>query len=122
MAYVAEAAIGAGQTAIANTWTDVASGTLTSVKAYDVFQVQISAKNNSGSVTDDLDIRVLTSTGTSFDEVGPFSMSITPSAAATARPESLLLSGYYKYKVQVKSSGATDTYDISASFVKEYQT
>ncbi len=122
MAYVAEAAIGAGQTAIANTWTDVVSGTLTSTKAYDVFHVQISAKNNSGSVTDSLEIQVLSSTGTNWDEVPITQMAITPAAAATAAPGSIVLSVYRKYKVQVRSSGATDTYDISASFVTEYQT
>ncbi len=122
MAYQAETGIGTGQVAIANTWTDVVGGTLTSLKAYDVFQVQISAKNNSAGVTDSLDVRVLASTGTNFDENGMTALQITPAVAATAAPGSLLLSGYYKYKVQVMSTGATDTYDISASYVKEYQT
>lgn len=122
MTYQAETGIGTGQTNIGSTWTDVVGGTLTSVKAFDVFQVQISAYNNSATKTDDLEVRVLMSTGTNFDEGPTQSIVIKPDLGQVAAPKSLLLSMFYKYKVQVKSTGATDTYDISASFVREYRT
>lgn len=114
MAWGSETALGAGDTAIADTWEDLASASFTSANPYDVYHIQINADNGSGSVTDALEIRVLTSVGTNWDNVPVFAMSFEPSAI-TDEYASFTISGYAKFKVQVQSAGATDTYDVTAS-------
>jgi len=110
-----ETALGTGQTAIANTWTDLAGASFTVTNAYDMYHIQVGADNGSASITDNLEIRVLSSTGTNFDDTPVFAMSFTPSVI-TAVPASFLVAGYRKFKVQVRSAGATDTYDVTTSF------
>jgi len=111
-----ETALGTGQTAIANTWTDLVGASFTVANAYDVYDIQVGADNSDATaVTDDLEIRVLTSTGTNWDDTPVYAQSFTPSAI-TAKPVSFLIGGYRKFKVQVRSSGATDTYDVTTSY------
>lgn len=114
MSWETESSLGAAQTAIANTWTDLASAEWTTANAYDVYHIQVNADNGSGSVTDALEIRVLTNTGTQYDNTPVFAMSFEPSAV-TDEYASFTISGYYKFKVQVQSAGSTDTYDVTGS-------
>ena len=113
-----ETALGAGQTAIGNTWTDLAGASFTVADAYDVYHIQVGADNsNATAVTDNLEIRVLTSTGTNWDDTNaPVAKQSFKPSVVTAVPTSLLVSGYRKFKVQVRSAGATDTYDVTTSY------
>ena len=117
MAWASETTLGTGDTAIANSWEDIAAGEFTTANPYDVYHFQINADNGSGSVTDSLEIQVVTATDTNYDSTPVFAMSFTPSAI-TDEFVSFTISGYYKFKVQVQSSGATDTYDVTDSAVR----
>jgi len=114
MAWASEASLGAAQTAINNTWTDLVAAAFTTANPYDVYHIQINADNNSGTVTDSLQTRVLTYAGTQYDTVPAFSASLLPTVV-TDEFMSFSFSGFYQFKVQVRSSGSTDTYDVTAS-------
>lgn len=115
MAWGSETALGSGQTAISDGgWTDLNGASFTTANPYDVYHFSINADNGSGSVTDALEIRVLTSPGTNFDDTPVFAMSFLPSAI-TDEYVAFTMSGYRKFKVQVQSSGSTDDYDVTDS-------
>lgn len=116
MAWGSTTALGSGDTAIGNTWTDLNGAAFTSANPYDVYHFQINADNGSGSVTDALEIRVLTGVDATvtYDSTPVFAMSYEPSAV-TDEYVSFSFSGYYKFKVQVRSAGSTDTYDVTDS-------
>ncbi len=117
MAWGSETALGTGDTAISDAWTDLNAAEFTTANPYDVYHIQINADNLSGSVTDALEIRVLTNTGTNYDNTPVFAMSFLPSAI-TDEYASFTFGGYYKFKVQVQSAGATDDYDVTNSNVR----
>ena len=119
MAWGSETALGAGDTAISNAWEDLASASFTSANPYDVYHFSINADNDQASVTDALEIRVLTSPGTNFDDTPVFAMSFLPTAI-TDEYVGFTVSGYYKFKIQVQSAGATDDYDVTESKVIVY--
>ena len=120
MAWSGETALGAGDTAIANAWEDLAAADFTTANPFDIYHFQVNADNGSGSVTDALEIRVLTSTDAAqYDNTPVFAMSFLPSAI-TDEYVSFTFSGFYDFKVQVQSSGATDTYDVTDSHVRVF--
>jgi hypothetical protein len=113
MAWGSETALGATQTAIDDTWTSITAGNFTTANPYDVYHIQIGA-NSSGTPTDALEIRVITSTGTNDDDTPVFAMSFDP-ATTSEEYVSFTISGYYDFTVQVRSAGSTDTYDVTGS-------
>ena len=119
MGWGSETALGGGQTAISNSWTDLASAEFTTANPYDVYHIQVNADNDQASVTDALEIQVLTTVGTNYDNPPVFAMSFLPSAISDEYA-SFTISGYYKFKVQVQSAGATDDYDVTGSNYRVY--
>ena len=109
-----EVTLGTGDTAISDAWEDLAAAEFTTANPYDVYHFSINADNSSGSVTDALEIRVLSSPGTNYDDTPVFAMSFLPSAI-TDEYVGFTVSGYYKFKIQVQSAGATDDYDVTNS-------
>jgi hypothetical protein len=114
MGWGSETAVGAGDTGVANTWQDLNGAAFTTANPYDVYHFSINADNESGSVVDALEIRVLSSPGANWDDTPVFAMSFLPTAI-TDEYVGFTVSGYYKFKVQVQSAGATDTYDVTDS-------
>ena len=119
MAWGSETALGAAQTAISNAWTDLVAAEFTTANPYDVYHIQINADNDQATVTDALEIQVLTTCGTNYDNSPVFAMSFLPTAV-TDEYASFTISGYYKFKVQVQSAGATDDYDVTGSNARVY--
>ena len=119
MAWGSETALGTGSTAIANSWTDLAAAEFTTANPYDVYHVQVNADNSETTVTDALELQVLTNVGTNYDDTPVFAMSFLPSTTGDEYA-SFTISGYYKFKVQVQSAGATDTYDVTGSNARVY--
>jgi hypothetical protein len=113
MAWASEVALGTGDTAISDAWEDLAAAEFTTANPYDVYHIQVGA-NSDGTPTDALEIQVLTNTGTNYDDTPVFAMSFEP---GTTNEEyvAFTISGYYKFKVQVQSSGSTDDYDVTGS-------
>ena len=108
MAWGSETALGAGDTAISDGgWTDLASASFTSANPYDVYHFSINADNNQTSITDALEIQVVSSPGTNFDDVAVFAMSFLPSTTGDEYV-GFTVAGYNKFKIQVQSAGATD--------------
>jgi hypothetical protein len=118
MAWGSETALGTGDTAIDDTWTDLAAAEFTTANPYDVYHIQVGA-NSSGTPTDALEIRVLTNTGTNYDDTPVFAMSFDP-ATTGEEYASFTIAGFYKFKVQVRSAGSTDTYDVSGSAARVF--
>ena len=114
MAWGSETALGTGDTAISNAWEDLAAAEFTTANPYDVYHIQVNADNDQTAVTDALEIRVLTTVGTNYDNVPVFAMSFLPSTTGDEYA-AFTMSGYYKFKVQVQSAGATDDYDVTGS-------
>lgn len=102
--------------AFGNTWTDVQT---IGLNPRELCHVQIKADNQSGTVTDAMEVRVLASSddGTTFDDTPILAFSFLPSAI-TAEYKSFSLHGVYKdQKIQARSAGVTDNY-IAGGFYR----
>ena len=103
--------------AVGNTWTD--GGVITATPA-EVINVMISVDNQSGTITDDAQVRVLVArddTPTDYvDEAPIFETSKTPATVGLEWLFAFSLAGYKHYKIQWQSSGATDTYDFAGEY------
>lgn len=102
-------------TTIGNTWTD--AGTITATPR-EIINVMIGVDNNSGTVTDPAQVRVLVArddTPTNYTNEPIYQRSYTP---ATVGQEwfGFSLFGYKHYKVQWQSAGATDTYTFDGTY------
>lgn len=79
----------------------------------ELVHVQITADNEDAStVTDDLEVRVYTTLDDStedWDEHPDLTLTISPDGVS-AENKSFRVSGVYKFRVGVTSSGSTDTY------------
>ena len=104
------------QTAIDNS-TEEFVGTIdlsTALSAH----IQLEIDNESGSVTDAVIISVyatLDATSEVFDDAPYMTFSILPSGIALER-HPLVVSGIYKFRIGVLSSGATDTYAVGGDY------
>ncbi len=81
-------------------------------------QVQLEVDIESGSVVDDLLVAVYTSLDAStevWDDVPFMSFSHTP-AGITLERVAFVVSGVYKFRIGVLSSGATDTYTAGGDY------
>ncbi len=80
----------------------------------------ISADNQSGTITDDAQVRILVArddTPTNYvDEAPIFEQSKTPATVGLEWLFAFSLTGYKHYKVQWQSSGTTDTYDFAGEY------
>jgi len=115
MAWSAKTAI-SGSTGVANSWTDV-SGLIT-LNPGETGHVQIDGNINSTAVTDSIETRLMTtveSTSGGYDSSPVFAQSYTPTTTG-AESFSFLVSGYYAFKLQAQSAGATDTYDVTGDY------
>ena len=80
--------------------------------------IQLEIDNESGSVTDAVIISVyatLDATSEVFDDAPYMTFSILPSGIALER-HPLVVSGIYKFRIGVLSSGATDTYAVGGDY------
>ncbi len=115
MAWSSKTAI-SGSTGVANSWTDV-SGLITLTPG-ELGHIQIDGNINSTAVTDNLQVRVLTtveSTAGGYDTSPVFAMSYAPASTAV-ESFTFSMSGYYGFKLQAQASGATDTYDVTGDY------
>ena len=119
MGWGSETALGAGQTAISNAWTDLASAEFTTANPFDVYHIQVNADNDPTSVTHASEMQVLTTVGPNYDGTLGSAMSFLPGTTGDEYA-SFTISGYYKFKVQVQSAGATDDYDVTGSNYRVY--
>ena len=95
------------------TWTDVVASL--QLNPRELVHFQIKADNQSGTITDAMEIRVLSSTdGSTWDDTPIFALSYEP-ATIGAEYVAFILSGYRYVRVQAQSAGATDNY-ISGGF------
>ena len=104
------------QTAIDNS-TEEYIGTIdlaTSMSAH----IQLEIDNEGGSVTDAVIISIyatLDATSEVWDDQAYMTFTILPSGIALER-HPLVVSGIYKFRIGVKSSGATDTYAVGGDY------
>ncbi len=104
------------QTAIDNS-TEEFIGTIdlsTALSAH----IQLEIDNEGGSVVDSAIISVYATLDASaevFDDRAYMTMTITPSGVALER-HPLVVSGIYKFRIGVLSSGATDTYAVGGDY------
>ena len=101
-------------TAVGTSWTTLGSFTATPRELIGVF---IGADNESGTVTDALEVRVLVArddTPTNYTTEPIYARSYKPSAV-TAEWFSFELLGYKHYRIQVKSAGSTDSYTVDGA-------
>ena len=104
------------QTAIDNA-TEEFIGTIALATALSA-HIQLEIDNESGSVTDAVIISVyatLDATSEVFDDEPYMTFAITPDTVALER-HPLVVSGIYRFRIGVKSSGATDTYAVGGDY------
>ena len=80
--------------------------------------VQLGIDNESGTVTDAVEIRIYTTLDDSsedWDEHAWQAFSVLPTAI-TEQDYSFLVSGVYKFRVGILSAGATDTYTVNGQY------
>lgn len=80
--------------------------------------IQLEIDNESGSVTDAVIISVyatLDDASEVFDDQAYMTFTISPSGVAVER-HPLVVSGVYKFRIGVLSSGATDTYAVGGDY------
>lgn len=102
-------------TGVANSWTDL--GTITATPR-EIINVVIGADNESGSITDSLEVRVLVArddTPTNYTNAPIYKRIYTPTAI-TQEWFGFELTGWQHYKIQTQSSGTTDTYTVDGSY------
>lgn len=102
-------------TNVGNTWTDAGEITAT---PREIVNVMIGADNESGSVTDGAEVRVLVArddTPTNYTDEPILRRSFTPSGV-TQEWFAFSLYGYKHYKVQWQSAGGTDTYTFDGEW------
>lgn len=102
-------------TAVGNTWTDLGEITAT---PREIIDVVIGADNESDTVIDALEVRVLVAiddTPTNYSNDPIFARSYKPSAA-TQEWFGFNLFGWQHYKIQTRSAGATDTYTVDGKY------
>lgn len=102
-------------TGVTDTWTTAGDITATPREIINVF---IGADNESGSVTDRAEVRVLAArddTPTNYTDVPIFIMEYTPSGVAQEW-FSFSLYGYKHYRVQWRSGSTTDTYTFDGAY------
>ncbi len=103
-------------TGVGNSWTDL--GTISGSTPREVIDIVIGADNESGSVTDALEVRVLVAiddTPTNYTNQPIFSASYKPSAV-TQEWFGFTLSGWEDYKIQTRSASTTDTYTVDGKW------
>lgn len=102
-------------TGVGNSWTDAGEITAT---PREVINVMIGADNESASVTDAAEVRVLVArddTPTNYTEEPIFQRSFDPSSVSQEW-FAFSLYGYKHYKVQWRSAGGTDAYTFDGEY------
>lgn len=102
-------------TNVNNTWTD--AGDITATER-EVINVMIGADNQSGTITDAAEVRVLAArddTPTNYTTEPIFARSYRPTAI-TQEWFAFSLTGYKHYRVQWRSAGATDQYTFDGTY------
>lgn len=84
----------------------------------EIAHVQVRAKNKtSSSFTNDCVVSVYSTTDTIYDNVALYSQTVE--ASSNYRNVSFIISGAYKFKLGLKSDGATDNYTASVDYRKD---
>lgn len=109
MAWTAESTAGSTG-AIGNTWTDI--GASVQLNPGELAHEQIVADTTSGAPSNDAMVRVLTSLSTGNYDVTP-ALSFTLSSTVDPNSLSYTVAGFYRYKVQGKSSSNADTFTFT---------
>lgn len=102
-------------TGVGNTWTD--AGEITATPG-ETINVMIGADNESGTFTDACEVRVLVArddTPTNYTDEPVLYRSFRPSGV-TQEWFAFSLTGYKHYKVQWRSTGATDLYTFDGTY------
>lgn len=119
MAWGSDTSLGS-QTAIDNSTEEYlpSAGGGVTLNPGETCHVQLGIDNESGSVTDAVEIRVYTTldaTSEDWDEHAWQTFSVTPTAI-TEEDYSFLVSGVYKFRIGLLSAGATDTYTVNGNY------
>ena len=120
MAWGSKTTLGS-QTAIDNTTEEFlpSAGGGVSLNPGETVHVQLEIDNEHGStVTDACEIRIYTSLDAStedWDEVAWQAFTHKPATIA-AEDYSFLISGVYRFRIGIKSAGATNTYTVSGNY------
>lgn len=97
------------------TWTTLGDITAT---PREIIDVVIGADNESGTVTDSLEVRVIVAiddTPTNYTDDPIFQMSYKPSAV-TQEWFPFTLFGWQHYRIQTRSTGTTDDYTVDGKY------
>ena len=103
-------------TNVNNTWTDAGDIEAT---PREVINVMVAADNQSGTVTDDAEVRVLVArdnTPTNYMDEPILAFRKTPSGVTQEWLFTFSLFGYKHYRVQWRSAGSTDQYTFDGTY------
>lgn len=119
MAWGSDTSLGTTLTTVDNATEEFipASGGI-SLNPGETAHVQLGIDNESGSVTDAVEIRIYTTldaTSEDWDEIAWQTFTVLPTVI-TEVDYSFLVSGCYKFRVGILSAGATDVYTVNGQY------
>lgn len=116
MAWGADTSGGTQKTGLGTTWS---AFNKISLNPRELAHVEIIADNeNASTVTDALEVRVVTTLDAStedWDDSPVMGFTYEPATVA-AEKFSFQVAGFYAFRVEVRSSGSTDTYTVDCNY------
>lgn len=119
MAWGSDTSLGTALTTVDNATEEFIPPTIgIALNPREMAHIQLTIDNESGSVTDALEVRVYTTLDDSsfeWDETAWMTFSVLPSGIA-AEQYSFTIAGCYRFRLGFLSAGATDLYSVSAQY------
>ena len=116
MGWLGKTTGGTQKTAVVNAWQAFNKITL---NPRELSVVEILAYNESGSVTDALEIRIITTLDAGsedWDDTPVQAFSFEPSTFQTEEKITFNVVGYHYFRVEVQSAGSTDEYTVDCNY------